>query len=143
MEISSDFNNAITNLITMNSTVSGVKETVESLLALDKSSSSSSSSTSTEDYDESMDYNGDGKVSIDEKIKSYTLKVAEQLTSGSTSTSSSSSSSTTSKEDINAYAKSLVDGYESGQTALNQKLIDAAYNFGSKTGVVSYLSFIV
>jgi len=148
--ISTDVQNSITNLLTMDSTLSTVKTVSSALLALPSSETtakenSSDSSDSKFSYDSTMDYNKDGAVTIGERLTSYTLQLGAELSSGSSDTSSlvsalsstptstsSTSSSTTSSNGLSD-ADNLKLTYEQGQAAINQKLIASAYGTSSSS----------
>ena len=78
MSSSPDFNSAVNNLLQIKSTTSLVKTTAQEMIK--DAQKNGTITKNSPDYNEEMDYNSDGEITISEKLRYYTEQTAQQIT---------------------------------------------------------------
>lgn len=119
--------NAVNNLLNMKSTVSLVKNTAQEMIKDAKKSEYGVIKKGEAQYKEEMDYDKDGVITINEKLRYYTEQTAESLRNNN----SNSKVKTLTKDD---YAKVGMSGYYDAQRNLQYSKAISAYSYQNLIG---------
>lgn len=119
--------NAVNNLLNMKSTVSLVKNTAQEMIKDAKKSEYGVIKKGEAQYKEEMDYDKDGVITINEKLRYYTEQTAESLRNNN----SNSKVKTLTKDD---YAKVGMSAYYDAQRNLQYSKAISAYSYQNLIG---------
>ena len=120
MSSSPDFNSAVNNLLQIKSTTSLVKTTAQEIIK--DAQKNGTITKNSPDYNEEMDYNSDGEITISEKLRYYTEQTAQQITE-KLQTPNNDLSNLTQKD----YESVGMSGYYQAQMNLNFSKAITAY----------------